>query len=618
MVGSFLLVSNLNKSLICTFFHFFVVTLHRIVEKMINRIELKVMSKSVLLFTLLFCVPTFLLADPITKSQARAKAEKVLSSSKGGEVVLKDLDLSSSLKSKSTSIVASPAFYAFNSSDGNGFVLVSGDDDFPEIIAYSDSGSFDSEESMSPSLVSFLESYSEYVNDVRNGDADAPLLTSNASVTADESSVVVGPFCTTRWGQRTPYNYYCPVISGDTCYVGCVATAMAQIMRYWEFPERATGYVSYDTGTEAGVISEDLSSDVHVYDWDNMYNTSAPNRQEVSRSAVARLNYDCGVASRMAYNVNGSGTYVFYALKAFHTNFYYNASTLDVLYANYFATGEEWHEVIKKELDNGCPVLMHAADANALSDDHAFIVDGYDSNGYVHVNWGWFGNGNGYYDLSILFITPYEFSENQYAIVGITPGTGSETRLQERFAMNANLSVKEDSSVSRNSTFTFVASGNFINNYADSHKWSIGVGLYDKSGEFLEMINTNTKTFEIDSNVMQTSYNALTCQIPDSYEEGDYVLKLMMQDEGYNEWILPYIIGGEALNAIPVYVTSSSLNFNEVSTPVASVEEEAKAVVNHEYFDMSGRRVEEIEDGSLGIDRQTLEDGSVRSEKILR
>lgn len=589
------------------------------------------MRMKVFLLLFVFCIPNLLSADPITKSQARAKAKKVFSAARGSDFDLKDSELSSSVKSKMpVSIVDSPAFYAFNSSDGKGFVLVSGDDDFPEVIAYSDSGMFDTEASMSPALISFLECYSEYVNDVRSGNADAPSLTSNALsdygvVTADESSAVVGPLCTAQWSQGYPYNYYCPVISGDTCAVGCLATAMAQILYYWQFPERATGTAYYNTQTRAGIINEDLSSDTHVYDWDNMHDTSSQNRLPASRNAVSRLSYDCGIAVEMQYDTDVSGAYMYKAYEALYTNFYYDASTIENLYADYYATNEEWYEVIRNELDNGRPVLMGASSSTGSGRDssgHAFVIDGYDSNGYVHVNWGWNGSGNGYFDLSVMNVSSYRFTSDQNAIVGITPGTGLETRPQAKATLGGAPSVRtssfpwgsSSSSVSRNSSFSFTVPA--ITNYdVDSHTWTIGVGLYDKYGEFLEIISATYVT-TLSCNVVLNS-RSYTCQIPSSYEEGDYVLKVVTMDEGFDEWILPYVVGGEALNAIPVYVTSSSLNLNEVSTSVSSVEEE-KAVVSHEYFDVSGRKVEEIEKGQYGFDRQTFEDGTVRSVKIYK
>ena len=150
------------------------------------------------------------------------------------------------------------AYYAFNIGDNDGFVIVSGDDSLTELVGYSDSGSFDSD-NIPDNLHSWLQTYSDYVASVQNGESKA-----KRQQLGKVTTVVVRPFVTTEWNQGEPYNRLTPILQGNThCATGCVATAMAQVMKYYEWPERGTGSNKYQHSV-FGTLSMDSAGNITV------------------------------------------------------------------------------------------------------------------------------------------------------------------------------------------------------------------------------------------------------------------------------------------------------------------------------------------------------------------
>jgi hypothetical protein len=329
--------------------------------------------------------------------------------------------------------IEAPAFYMFNSDDGEGFAIVSGDDDFPEIIGYSDKGQLIENGSLPDALLSYLEAYSRYVADVRSGVANPPMREEAGNSIANP----VAPLCTSTWGQGYPYNDYCPKIGVNTCPVGCVATAMAQIMYYHKHPERAKGRVVYNTENQkigsSGYISENLNTDEHIYQWDLMRDNATlmvGAANAASRNAVAQLSYDCGVASKTMYDITGSASFESDAIYAFCNNFNYSRSTTQLVLRECVATQKEWNDLVIKELNERRPIFFCGSSTKGEGTDatgHAFVIDGYDNTGNVHVNWGWDGVADGFYNIITLDMGEYAFSETQCMIIGIKKNLAGET-----------------------------------------------------------------------------------------------------------------------------------------------------------------------------------------------
>ena len=287
------------------------------------------------------------------------------------------------------------AYYAFNIGDNDGFVIVSGDDSLTELVGYSDSGSFDPD-NMPDNMRSWLQAYSGYVASVQAGDSKA-----KRQQLGNVTTIVVRPFVTTEWNQGEPYDRLTPLLdNGAHCATGCVATAMAQVMKYYEWPERGEGSNSYEYDPY-GTLSMDFSQS--VYDWENMLDIYSsyyeegnivPEYNDGQAGAVAKLMYDCGISVNMMYG-GSSGAYDPAIPNAFKSYFKYKS---DIYYRDNMSS-KEFMDVLLSELDEKRPVLICGA---GLGGGHAFVGDGYDSNNFVHINWGWGGYSDGYFNVNYL------------------------------------------------------------------------------------------------------------------------------------------------------------------------------------------------------------------------
>ena len=288
------------------------------------------------------------------------------------------------------------AYYAFNIGDNEGFIIVSGDDSLTELVGYSDSSSFEPE-NMPDNMRSWLQSYSDYVKSVQDGESRP-----TRRELGDVTTVVVRPFVTTAWNQSEPFNLMAPVDNNVRCVTGCVATAMAQVMKYYEWPERGEGSHSY-TDSSGHSLSADFSQS--VYDWGNMldeYNSYYDQNMnivneynDVQADAVAKLMLDCGISVDMDYTLYSSGAVTANVATALEQYFNYTA---DLFYRDNMPS-EDFMGKLFEELDNRRPILFSG---KSLSSGHAFVGDGYDSNNFVHINWGWGGLSNGFFNVNYL------------------------------------------------------------------------------------------------------------------------------------------------------------------------------------------------------------------------
>lgn len=280
-------------------------------------------------------------------------------------------------------------YYAFNLEQG--YVIVSGDDEMTELVGYAENGFFDAE-NVPPQMQLWLDGYAEYVAAVQSGKAKARKI-----LLSDSPSVVVEPLVTTKWNQDAPFNNFAPEYTDDNnntqrCATGCAATAMAQIMKFHNWPEQGVGHYSYEHQS-FGTISSNFSE--HVYDWTNMidrYNNGE--YSNVQADAVALLMKDCGVSLNMNYGpVSGASIYSY--TPAFKNYFRYSSRTVN----RSGCETAEFTRIITDELQEGRPIIYCGTGEDG---GHAFVVDGYDTNYFLHVNWGWGGYSDGYFDMNYM------------------------------------------------------------------------------------------------------------------------------------------------------------------------------------------------------------------------
>lgn len=281
-------------------------------------------------------------------------------------------------------------YYVFNSNIGNGFVIVSGDDRYSKILGYSDHGTFDFK-NMPPQLKTMLEQFANNSDKHSTWTGTHPSWnTFGFSTRADEGVLLT----TANWGQYAPYNAETPMFDDQHAPTGCVATAMAIVMKYHQWPD--------------------------TYNWDAMpieieqdgETAPAPNPE------LARLMKDAGNAVNMSYSPFESAAHMNYVGHNFTGVFKYSPDCQYITSANF--KKEKWLELIKENIDNGNPIIYQGTN-EGMDQNHAFVLDGYNGDSY-HINWGWDGFYNGYYSLESL--TPNEFQDfscNNGMVINIVP-----------------------------------------------------------------------------------------------------------------------------------------------------------------------------------------------------
>lgn len=288
--------------------------------------------------------------------------------------------------------------------------------------------------------------------------ADRSISAREGLMPATSEAPVVAPMLTTAWAQERPFNNLCPSTGGfwgSTPQTGCVATAMAQIMKYYNYPAQGKGKGQYSTdGQTFSTVSIKTK-----YDWANMRDRYSFNYSETEANAVAELMRDCGYASSMIYTDQGSGTNLYEAAHGLAINMQYDSLSLKVMTRDYYRD-DEWVKAIRDEMAANRPILYTGVDLERMG--HAFVFDGMDNRGFVHVNWGWSGTANGYFDISTLSgLTPsypdpysgtdikYDFCDQQVMVLGFNPSAtpAADAKYESFFASYAlpKLSFKDDS-----------------------------------------------------------------------------------------------------------------------------------------------------------------------------
>lgn len=355
---------------------------------MVKKIFYPLFAAAVLLFA------ESALAEQIDAQQARQQAMAFLNRNATTKKMLKggnaDLQLAYTAQSGE--------YYAFNASAADGYVLVSGDDRMPAVIGYSDEGKFDAD-AIPDNMREWLETYAEQVRYVQTR-AGVRIQSSTDQTSIGNVYPLLG---NTKWNQSAPYNNMCPTFSNNgttqRTVTGCVATAMAQVMYYHRWPETGTGSNTYTFNLNSDeqqplTLSADFSQS--RYDWANMLPNYTGNETSTQNNAVAKLMSDCGVAMDMGYGAS-SGAVTRIAMNRMPKHFRYDKSIKFIMRDAY--TLDKWLSIINGELSSNRPVI-HTGASN--QGGHAFVVDGCNSNGYYHVNWGWNGTSNGYFVLTDL------------------------------------------------------------------------------------------------------------------------------------------------------------------------------------------------------------------------
>lgn len=384
-----------------------------------------------LLLSLMLLLSVSAIAGPRSYQQAKAIAQRQ-AAMLGIEM---DAEVTASAKAAprmSVSSAVSPSatcYYVFANGEDKGFTIVSGDDRMPEVVGYSAQGTYDPDH-LPANYVGFMKAYQETVEALLKGDAQVSGGLAEVRQWRAEraNSAAVAPLLGgIKWNQGAPYNNMCPLYDGTNRSVtGCVATAMAQVMMYYQYPkELKTTIKAYNTQTY-GIQIPEISSGA-TYDWDNMLpDYSKSDYNSAQADAVAKLMYHCGAAVKMDYGPSSRANVTPTILA---TYFGYDADLMQDLTRTVF-TLQQWMTLIDNELKAKRPILYSG---QASDEGHEFVCDGSDGKGLYHINWGWGGYQDGYFDLTIL--QPQKggagsgsavdgYNRNCSMIIGIAPDNG--------------------------------------------------------------------------------------------------------------------------------------------------------------------------------------------------
>lgn len=507
----------------------------------------------------------FCFAENVSLETAQSVATNFLASKIGAGKQMTKLKLLNGARMKSSALSSTanqenPAYYIFTNDANNNFVIVSGDDRCKPILGYSTTNGL-SDTNLPINFVYWMKGYAEQIEQIRKDTtsqiAKAPEWRTNGISVTTRSTSAVAPLITTQWDQKPYYNDLCPIDnSGQRSITGCVATAMAQIMKYWSYPNQGVGnhyYNDYKYGTQSAFFGST------IYNWGAMPNTLDASSSSTSKSAVATLMYHCGVSVDMKYGVNSSAAWVLesnglsngmssaeYALK---TYFGYLNTLSGIKYDNYSNTS--WVNILMNELDNKRPILYTGQSYKTNVGSHAFVCDGYDTDGYFHFNWGWGGfNNDGYFSINPWnFLRRQEFVLTQAAIVGITPNPNN---------INYDLRLYSPLSISKSSI-----------KYGEAITATFNVGNYGAtpfSGDYyIAILNSDGTLIDtaavIPNKILSaTSHyiNNISANIPPraSMYNGNYFLQLYYAPTGSTMW---RIVGdGNYVNKTPISVTYSA------------------------------------------------------------
>ena len=287
-------------------------------------------------------------------------------------------------------------YYLFSPETERGFVIVSGDDELPQVVGYSYESPV-SESTLPPALAAWLKAFDQHVTDIRSGKAAAP------ATRAEGGKKVVEPMVTTKWNQSEPFNG----LLANNYVTGCVATSIAQIMKYHNWPDQGVGVLEHYGNLSGEYERIDLST--YTYDWDNMLdeynytwdseNNQVPGFTDEQAKAVATLMRDCGYAVDMSYTAEGSGAVTAKLAGALPKYFKYSPGMK--FHPRNLYSQEKWTEMIRTELEAGRPV-NYSGTSTGDGVGHSFVCDGIDANDLLHINWGWAGAYDGFFDMNVM------------------------------------------------------------------------------------------------------------------------------------------------------------------------------------------------------------------------
>ncbi len=395
-------------------------------------------------------------------------------------------------------------YYIFNFKDSMGYVIVGGDDGMPAIVGYNNKGILNPD-SLPSNLKDFLSAYKNTVEAMEKGDTLVKKIVNAAKKRVSGSYTPVSPLLGgIEWSQREPFNNCCPLYDGtNRAATGCVATAMAQIMAYWKYPNKLFDDIPGYTSRSNHILVESIQHGI-AYDWDHMLPNYKNEYDKVQENAVAILMFHVGTAVKMDYG-NASGAYSEDAVSALTKYFDYDKNFIKYLERATFEW-DEWNEILQDELSKKRPIYYTGGDS--FAGRHAFVCDGIDADGYYHINWGWGGISNGYFDITILnpdtkggdIITSNDgYNDGNSIIIGIVPNECNDKQPIYEFEKLFYGNVTKNFLKSTRSSVSEKLSGKIscmLTNYGEKQSSYVSLGIKNAEEKYIPISSEYLIDFE--------------------------------------------------------------------------------------------------------------------------
>lgn len=506
----------------------------------------------------------------VTSLVAKDRTEKEMKALAVGMLQTASMSRGTGRTAGDVSEISSTDTYVIYGNADDGFVVVSRDDAFPAILAYSSS---------------------EYpVNRVPDGlkwwtDMADMVMKANIPFQIEaKKKKAVEPLVKSKWDQFAPFYLQTPTYDegGEKKHypTGCLATAMAQVINYHQYPAKGTGGSAYFvTGKTLPVIVDFSQTN---YEYNNMLADYLGDYSEAQGNAVATLMYHCGAAVEMTYDKTGSGAYPYKGCKALRKNFDYGKS---MLYSRDYIPSEMWDSVLYGELQKGHPVIFGATDPK--NGGHAFVIDGNDEDGLLHVNWGWSGDGNGYYDMALLNPAKYSFTKNQN-FISVRKTDDEEVAIRPMWSVLSVFFLKQ---VDDDNNKLQYSCGGFYNVDAEDFVGKLAI-IADNDGQKEVLISTDlSKPVTYGYGLM---FNQSTLDIS-SLANGTYKVYLACMPDGDGEWY-QMLSPDDVTSVYTLTKDDSGISLNADNGAITGINDTkvtpTAAPDNTPLYDLQGRKID--------------------------
>ena len=491
--------------------------------------------RKIILFLVLFTLTNLLLwSKQIDQKEAKKIAENFISNyvfyqqrNAGFDLDLVYTGFNQDVKNKKGQV--EKYYYVYNIGNKQGFIIISADDVNYPIIGYSKTGSYDVNH-LPENFKSWMKSvemgmqhaFDNSINPTQEIKSEWEAYR-NSAKNIRTKLTEVQPLIKTKWAQGAPYNSQIPY----RVRTGCVATVLAQIMKFHQYPISGIGkipfYKTQDPSNNQIYILPEIDLTQYTYQWSDMLNDYSIGYTPEQAKAVGLLMYHIGTSVKMQYGIYGSGAFSKDAVKSLYTYFNYDQGIDYVVRGKYYSNvseiiinDDEWNSLIVNELNNGRPIFYSGS--TDTNEGHAFVCDGYDSNGLFHFNFGWGGYQDGYYNSN----APLDYKYTQSIGLNIKPNEGGEKVSRyfvDKFTISKNKVYKGECFFESQTIFNIS-----IENTIDYNK--LYLALCDLNGNIVTILNEGNNL---------TNYNKNYYSIGSNIPSGKYRLKIVEKNgDNYN------------------------------------------------------------------------------------